>query len=817
MSMQARDGHRIELLAPGGSMEGIRAAVNAGADAIYAGGRMFGARAYARNPDTEELFEAIDYCHLRGVRLYLTVNTLLKEEELITQLPEYLAPIYEHGVDAVLVQDFGVFRFLKHAFPDLPLHASTQMTVASADGVKLLHQMGAERVVLSRELSLDEIRRIHAQCDMELEVFVHGALCYCYSGKCLMSSMIGGRSGNRGRCAQPCRLPYDLYLSAADARKASPASHAPVRKHGAGRRQPERTGRLADAGSGGRVNQAGENYLLSPRDICTLRLIPDLAEAGVSSLKIEGRMKSPEYAAGVTAMYRKYLDLYLEKGREGFAVDGEDELLLAELFSRGPFSDGYYRRQNGRQMMTLKEKEPPKGDSLRRIQDTSARIRSQYVEMPSRILLDASVRLHAAQEAKVTLTDHAGHRVEAAGFVPDLAKSKAADPEMIWKQMNKTGNTDFQLRDVQIDLEDGLFVPVGELNALRRQALEGMKEEILSPYRRRPASFASLPEKTGSSNVSFSLESESTEGFADGALEHSGGEAQIFPMDHSGGETQIFPMDQAEYGRISHPAVTASVWTVEQLEEVVSGKEVGGVYLDASVCTRENAAKVHESGKRAYLMLPQVWREGMARTVKERIGRSFGSFSEKLKDMLDGILVGSVDALNSLRESGLVNQGDGFEVIADASLYTWNKEARRMLHSLGFTMDTIPFELSEREWKARGLCSSECVIYGYQTLMTSAQCLVKTTTGCRKEAGIRYLKDRKGILFPVKNDCMLCTNTILNSVPLDLISLPEPVRPSGTFSVRYQFTVESRDETRAVLKGELPGQVTRGHFRKGAQ
>ena len=269
-------------------MESIRAAVHAGADAVYAGGRLFGARAYADNPEKDALLEVIDYCHLYGVKLYLTVNTLLKEYELTQMLPEYLAPIYEHGVDAVLVQDFGVFHFLKHAFPDLPLHASTQMTVTGPDGVRLLKEMGAERVVLSRELSLAEIQAIRKKCDVELETFVHGALCYCYSGKCLMSSMIGGRSGNRGRCAQPCRLPWDLYESQDSVR---------------GRRS---------------LNDPSQQYLLSPKDICTLRLLPELIDAGISSLKIEGRMKSPEYTAGVTAMYRKYIDLYLEKGRKGY-------------------------------------------------------------------------------------------------------------------------------------------------------------------------------------------------------------------------------------------------------------------------------------------------------------------------------------------------------------------------------------------------------------------------------------------------------------------------------------------------------------------
>ena len=404
-------------------MESIRAAVHAGADAVYAGGRLFGARAYADNPEKDALLEVIDYCHLYGVKLYLTVNTLLKEYELTQMLPEYLAPIYEHGVDAVLVQDFGVFHFLKHAFPDLPLHASTQMTVTGPDGVRLLKEMGAERVVLSRELSLAEIQAIRKKCDVELETFVHGALCYCYSGKCLMSSMIGGRSGNRGRCAQPCRLPWDLYESQDSVR---------------GRRS---------------LNDPSQQYLLSPKDICTLRLLPELIDAGISSLKIEGRMKSPEYTAGVTAMYRKYIDLYLEKGRKGYHVDAADEKLLAQLFSRGAFSEGYYQERNGRDMMTLEQKNAPAGQALRQAQETVQQIRERYVDSAKKIPLSTSVRIHSREKVCMRVSDRNGHSCVTEGSIPLPAKNK---PAFFGHQlvMDEEGSVKYELDSLLIGATD---------------------------------------------------------------------------------------------------------------------------------------------------------------------------------------------------------------------------------------------------------------------------------------------------------------------------------------------------------------------------
>lgn len=249
----------------------------------------------------------------------MTVNTLMKEQEL-HELYDYLLPYYRQGLDAVIVQDMGTFRFIRENFPGLPIHASTQMTITGAYGAGILNDLGADRVVTARELSLKEIAKIHDQVDVEIESFVHGALCYCYSGQCLFSSLIGGRSGNRGRCAQTCRLPYEV----------------------------KREGQVLSGGD--------DRYCLSLKDLSTLDIIPDLIEAGVYSMKIEGRMKSPRYTAGVVSIYRKYVDLYLAKGRKGYQVEGQDKKMLLDLFDRGGQTDGYYTRQNGRDMVVWKEK-----------------------------------------------------------------------------------------------------------------------------------------------------------------------------------------------------------------------------------------------------------------------------------------------------------------------------------------------------------------------------------------------------------------------------------------------------------------------------
>ena len=301
-----------ELLAPAGDYGCFQAALKAGADAVYIGGQEYGARAYAGNFSRDEVLFALDEAHFYGKKIYLTVNTLMKQEEL-DRLADFIAPFYEAGLDAVIVQDVGALCVLGKNFPDLPLHASTQMTITDAAGAEALKRLGIVRVVPARELSLEEAALLKKESGLEVEVFIHGAMCYCYSGQCLFSSMLGGRSGNRGRCAQPCRQPYRI--------------------------RSQKTGKAC--------------YPLSLKDMCTIDLIPELMDAEIDSFKIEGRMKRAEYVAGVTDVYRRRIDEYLENPQKKREVPPQDRKLLSTLYVRSGLGNGYLKKHNGRDMITL--------------------------------------------------------------------------------------------------------------------------------------------------------------------------------------------------------------------------------------------------------------------------------------------------------------------------------------------------------------------------------------------------------------------------------------------------------------------------------
>jgi putative protease len=433
---------KVELLAPAGSFEGLKAAINAGADAVYIGGLLFGARAYANNLDAETMLQAIDYAHLHGRSLYLTVNTLLKNEELNTKLYDYIKTYYENGLDAVIVQDIGAFQFIKANFPDLAVHASTQMTICGVEGAKMIKGLGAARVVTARELSLNEIKAIHDQVDIEIESFVHGALCYCYSGQCLLSSFIGGRSGNRGRCAQPCRLPYKVIKN------------------------------------NKQINSSNETYVLSPKDMCTIDMIPEMIEAGTHSFKIEGRMKKPEYAAGVVRIYRKYIDRYLANGRKGYRVIESDKKELEDIFNRCGFNQGYYKEHNGRDMITLKE--PVK----RARNEALHKELTNYIDMEPKEPIKGCLILKKGMSArlKVTLGDI---KAEVLGNTAEAALKQPMDKERIHKQIMKTGNTPFVFEAIEIQMEDDIFIPIQSLNELRRSALEDLQKKILEKFKRK--------------------------------------------------------------------------------------------------------------------------------------------------------------------------------------------------------------------------------------------------------------------------------------------------------------------------------------------
>lgn len=419
---------RLELLSPAGNIDIFKNVVNAGADAVYFGGEMFGARAYAKNFTIEEGAEAITYAHLYGRKAYLTVNTLLKNLEIERKLYDYLKAYYEAGLDAVIIQDMGVLEFVKYYFPELPIHASTQMTVTNAKGARWMQDAGASRVVTSREISLKEIAEIREATDIEIETFVHGALCVCYSGQCLMSSMLGGRSGNRGRCAQPCRLPYQLYDE-----------------------------------NGKQLHMPGE-FLLSPKDLCGIEDVAAMAEAGVYSFKIEGRMKQMSYATGVVSMYRKYMDAYLEGGTT--TVSEEDKKIIFDLGNRCGFTNTYFHKQNSPDMITYTRPSHEK------------KAAEDVILHQPKMQIQGTFYAHIGQEMQLSVQMGEEQVVTVLGDVVEAATKKATSISDIEEKLKKTGNTAFCFDHIVFDVEEEVFLPVSRLNDLRRRALEELQNRL---------------------------------------------------------------------------------------------------------------------------------------------------------------------------------------------------------------------------------------------------------------------------------------------------------------------------------------------------
>lgn len=418
---------KVELLAPAGSYKAFLGALNAGADAFYLAGNKFGARAYADNFTDEELLEVLDTAHLFGKKVYLTVNTLVKEKEK-SGIYSFIEPLYKKGLDGVIVQDLGVLRIIHNNFPSLSIHASTQMSITGEYATALLQSCGVDRIVPARELSLDEIKRIKAQTGVEIESFIHGAMCYSYSGMCLFSSVLGGRSGNRGRCAQPCRLEYSL---------------------------------------------PGKNkeYLLSMKDMCTISMISDLINAGIDSFKIEGRMKKPEYSAGVTAVYRKYIDRYY--AGLSTEVEEKDIRFLSNLYLRAERSEGYYFRHNGKEMITIS-----KPGYLGADDKVLEYINSKYINVKPTLPIQIFASVKKNQSVNITMK-YNNISVDVNGNAVSEAINAPMDEEKIRKQLLKLGDTFFSCDKLIIDLDDDIFISVKELNDLRRECSGKLEEEII--------------------------------------------------------------------------------------------------------------------------------------------------------------------------------------------------------------------------------------------------------------------------------------------------------------------------------------------------
>lgn len=780
---------RAELLAPAGSYESLRAAVNAGADAVYIGGPKFGARAYADNLDIEQLKAAIDFCHIHNRKLYLTVNTILKAGEL-EGLYDYLRPLYEQGLDAVIVQDMGVIRELRRMFPGLDLHGSTQMTVTGPAGAAFLEQQGLSRVVTARELSLTEISAIRAATNIEIESFVHGALCYCYSGQCLFSSLLGGRSGNRGRCAQPCRLPYQ-------------------------------TDRL-------------NGNLLSPKDICTLDILPEIISSGVYSLKIEGRMKRPEYTAGVVQIYRKYLDYYLRSGGEHYRIEPEDRRQLMALYNRGGFTTGYYQQRNGKKMLSLdrvnhfgteaaritarkkstaslqaledlhagdilekttldenvkkgntfqiklNSTEPAKaGMILHRTRDQQliSELNERYLKEECKEKINGNLMIEL--EKPVILTVTLGKlEITVSGDIPSPAQKQPLDPAKVRKQLLKTGSTPFVFERLDLTVGEGLFLPLQSLNELRRTALEQLQAAALNSHYR---------------TVSGNLPTDSPE-----------------------------PADSPE------PEALMAYTSLEDLRLFpVLSQAVGldGLYLDSSCFDLPPTAadvkvylqQCHDRGKACYYIMPAIFRQREQQLFEQ-------NNTLAVLELFDGVLIKNYESWQYLLAGSYSR-----EMILDHNMYTLQQPARLFARERGIGRDTAPVELNERELRQRCNHASEMLVYGYLPMMISAQCIRKTTSGCQKQSGITWMTDRKGKRFPVKNYCQPCYNIIYNQVPLHLLDNFKEVMRLKFGSIRLAFTIEEAAEAAAVtaayidvFKGgkELKynfAEFTRGHFKRGIE
>lgn len=700
----------FELLAPAGSLEILKGVIESGADAVYVGGSMFGARAYANNFTEEELLEAIDFAHLRGVKVYLTVNTLIKNSEF-SKLYDYLLVYYKRGLDAVIVQDIGVVKAIHEYFPSMEIHTSTQMTVTGADGVRFLSQFGVTRVVMAREVSLAEMKRIHEETGMELEAFVHGALCYSYSGQCLFSSILGGRSGNRGRCAQPCRLPYT-------------------------------------------VEGKKDEYILSLKDMCGIKALDKLHDAGVYSLKIEGRMKQLEYACGVVKYYRSYID-------SKKPVSDADYDRIKALGNRCGFTDRYYFDHNGSDMVTY-----VKPNFVSNAAEPSPEKRKLSIE--------GELVLREGEPGSLTVKrDDVTYK---ASIEPVSAALKAPlDKKAAIDRINKTGDTDFEFSHIKAQIGENVFVPNGALNKLRRDAISGLCDKLLKKYYRDDARYVDMSGLTA-------------------LPEH------------------VVKSDAAHDEAINDYTTICSCMTRAQLDTLIGYECFDVFYLDFDMYDRNTLIQqfaddvkcLTKRNKKVYLMLPTIFRADSS--------DYFVSIAKELdKVSFEGFVVKNYEELY-LTE----NLFTGKKVILDHNMYTFNDVSKSAFFEHGVSGDTVPLELNSREIMHRNNIGSQMIVYGYYPLMTTANCVHKNTKGCDKKQKLIYLKDRYNKSFAVCNNCKECYNTIYNSLPTMLTKNISKLKEAGIRSFRYSFTIETPKQIKAVMDDKV-AEYTNGHYKRGVE
>lgn len=805
---------KVELLAPAGSMESLYAAVQNGADAVYLGGAKFSARAYASNFDEENMIKAVEYCHLYNVKVYITVNTLIKEDE-IKEAIEYTKFLYEIGVDALIIQDTGLAELIRRNFPSFEIHASTQMTVHNGEGAMFLKKLGFSRIVLSRELSLEEIKHISKDLDIETEIFIHGALCISYSGQCLMSSLIGGRSGNRGRCAQPCRLPYEIINKTTE--------------------------------------KAKKGYLLSPKDICTIENINHLIDSGTSSLKIEGRMKRPEYVAGVVAAYRKAIDeAYKSLGFTGDSLQLKDKLRiesgkrkvdekrnvnieeekrkLLKLFNREGFSKAYLFGNTGREMMAYKF---PKNTGI----EIGKVNRDMTIELKENISLQDGIRFgddgftifKIVKGSKNVEEAFVGDRVKLkptkykAGDIlyktsdiklldalsesykniygrknnlkvkvnfkvgdPFILKTKYKDKDFIVEgelvqkalkkpmgkeqvidKLNKTGDTAFNFEEISFENFEEGFIPVSSINAVRRELIDSISNYIKEEGKK------SL-NKGLDFNISYKKELKN---------------------------------------QMNSPIVI--VTTNNQLKAV---EECNVDNIAVEIFMRDCDIDLKNiKCSNLFIKTPSI--------IKEQFNIVCREIEENLPH-ITGIITSNLGIINKFKEKTLI--------IGDYKLNNFNSYSLEFYKDI-LNIDTISVELNKKEIsnlvkKASLPCS--LIVYGKTELMVSEYCPIGSIFGgknnkdaCSGECknGNFVLKDRMGEEFPIKTD-KYCKSHIYNSAAINLIPNLDEIKTLNIDLLRLDFVDESYEETLQILnnyknkefKGEFKG-FTRGHFKRGVE
>lgn len=825
----------IELLAPAGSMEALKAAVESGADAVYLSGKMFGARAYANNFDENGLKEAIEFAHLRNVKIHVTVNTLVDNAE-VAELAEYLRYLYEAGADAVLVQDLGVARIARAIVPDLPLHASTQMTVNNLAGVLALQELGFTRVVLAREVTLKDIRHICRNCNVEIEVFAHGALCVCYSGQCLMSSMIGGRSGNRGRCAQPCRLPYTL-----------------VDKNG--------QNILTDAGQ----------YLLSPRDMNTIELIPDLIEAGVVSLKLEGRMKKPEYVAVVVNSYRQKIDAYYQRTDLTENVQKN----LSQIFNRD-FTTAYLEKKQGKFMMS--DKRPNnRGRLIGRVMRYDDKARLAVIKLTENVAVGDTIdfwvkvggrvstniskifvknkdvteaaggmevaipvqgRVHPhdrvfkvfdvrlMQKARTFFTsgapvrrigidikaiaklgepfyleavDENGYSAQVqSDFIVEKALKRAMDRQAVEKQMNRLGTTIYELRRLDCIIDDNVIVPMSVMNDARRILVEKLMTLRLKAYER--------PQSVVRDNAvwqkDFILNNEEIKKpelvVAADTLE------KVRSAADSGADIVLFGGDSYQHEYISPDMYRQSV----------------------QIC-QERRCKI------AF---------GTPRIMRDNEQTAFTKWLEHIQDL-------PIEAIyaHSLAQMYLIRKAGNIPIWADYSFNTYNDATINFLADYNIQGATVSPELNFKQIKTLANASPlplECLVHGNMELMVSEYCVLGSFMGnldkgsCTKpcEKNKYWLCDRKNEKFPIVTD-QFCHMHLLNGKELNMLAhLPEfavskieRVRIDGRYMTNKELAKFTKLYKEVLIEGKnhvalMPENIakyetniTRGHYFRGVE